>query len=117
MKITPLFAAAALVLAMAGCATQATPAPATSTAAETPTPDEAQRQDLLLQMGPLAPQEEQERIIDKARYVCGGILRGDADEVSLKLATIHFGRTSDPVTPDEASQILAIIKANGFCHA
>lgn len=119
MTAKRVLACALIVLAMTGCSSVPAPeAPTSSRAAkgpDTPKPTEAQRQDLASRIGPLAPKEPKDRVIVKARYVCATILRKANESTIVEKAATHFSRPSDAVTKDEATKIVAAVRANGFC--
>lgn len=122
MNKLPIITAAlvASAISLAGCSS-ASPAPAVTTvppvASTIPKPSAAQESSLLAELGKIHPALNHERSVGRASNVCQDILGGEQSEASiLDRAKQRFeGGSTGPLTQDQASSIVAVINANGFC--
>lgn len=118
MNAKRALATVAILLALSSCGSTPPLAPQASSAVagvKTPRPTVAQGKDLLSKLKPLAPKIAEERIIDKGRWVCASIIKKDSAADVAKTASKHFADEADPVTADEATRIVAVVRGNGFC--
>ena len=115
--------AIAAMISLAGCsATGTTPASSrvpTSASApakpSTPKPTTQQAAALYSKLSSVNPKFDQDRVTDKARYVCRYILDGAAAATITKAAKTHFGSSAVTVTDAQAATIIETVKTNGFC--
>ncbi|HEX9088881.1 MAG TPA: hypothetical protein VF867_15290 [Arthrobacter sp.] len=123
-KIVTILLAALTISVTAGCSSAPkaeTPAPAATTAAATstiPKPDAAQTAALRADLAKINPLLDNDKSVDNSRNQCSGILGGSPEDKLLTSTKARFtgGQVKD-VSDAEARQILAVIKANGFCKA
>jgi hypothetical protein len=122
-----LFAAAALLLG--GCASPAAaPAPTAETgdadivanagkpsSPNSLTVDEAKA--LLPELGKIHPDLAKPRELTDARSTCGDIQAGKDAATVTENAAHRFGNGSTRIlTAEQAAQVVAVIRANGFCE-
>lgn len=121
-----LIAAATLLTA---CAPQTAPAPDTSASAspaptiidlapakDTPKPNEAQAKKLVADLGKAEPSLNTPFSAVRAGKVCEGILEGKSDaETKAEAKTVFEDGAGIPLSDPQITEIVKIIKSNGFC--
>lgn len=122
-KLVTILLAALTIGFTAGCAStpQAMPAPAATTAAAAsaiPKTDAAQTAALRAELAKINPLLDNDKAVDNSRNQCTSILGGSPEDKLISSAKARFtGGQVKAVSDAEAQQILAVIKANGFCKA
>ncbi|MBT2549798.1 hypothetical protein [Arthrobacter sp. ISL-65] len=104
----------------------ATPTPTPTTAGEAaaaagggiPKPDSQQEARLLADIEAINPQFINRKTVSNARNQCSSVLGGSPESSLIRSTQVRFtGLGVEAVTESEAEQILAAIRANGFCRA
>jgi hypothetical protein len=96
-------------------ATVAATAPAT-VASSIPKPDADQEKELLTQLGAISLALNNAKSVSNSRNTCTSILGGSDDSKLVAATKTRFtGGDVNEVTDEQARQILAVVKSNGFC--
>jgi hypothetical protein len=111
-----------VVLLLTACGgTQSTSPSPTATATTTmassiPKPDADQEKELLTQLGAISPALNNAKSVSNSRNTCTSILGGSDDSKLVAATKTRFtGGDVKEVTDEQARQILAVVKSNGFC--
>lgn len=81
-----------------------------------PTMTDEQATDLRSSMGEINPALDHDGVVDDARNTCQGILDETDESILLRNTTLRFTAPELPeVSEEEATQILDVVRENGFC--
>lgn len=118
--ISSIAIAGASCLLIAGCASDPAPksaAPSAKIVSSIPKPDAAQESSLMAELAKIKPELANEKSVDNARNQChSSILAGSSEAMQIESTKARFADGKVKIlSDDEARQVIAVIKANGFC--
>lgn len=98
---------------LSGCA--GAPVAQPSAQPKVPVPTSEQRASLVTELSKVNPGFSDNRVIVGARALCRGILDRSPDAEQINLVRGFFGTHAQSLSEADATKVVAVVKANGFC--